>query len=171
MSSGTDVSNEPKHSGQHDSEVTSVSTCAEDIPSSKSARRILRYSKKSMQVLQSSLQQHSVENTDVENCTDHSEDMGVFGSQITTVAVIECECTQSTCNDEQLSDTCSTNMPLSTVESLSTAVCFSTVQSALQSEHSEIEENTSGSVEEICTEQDAPALIKDLWSKPEHERP
>ena len=95
----------------------------------------------------------------------------MFGSQITTVAVIECECTQSTCNDEQLSDTCSTNMPLSTVESLSTAVCFSTVQSALQSEHSEIEENTSGSVEEICTEQDAPALIKDLWSKPEHERP
>ena len=122
-----------------------------------------------MQVLQSSLQQHSVENTDVENCTDHSEDMGVFGSQITTVAVIEC--TRSTCNDEQLSDTCSTDMPLSTVVSVSTAVCSSAVQSALQSEHSEIEENTSGSVEEVCTEQYAPALMKDLWSKPENERP
>ena len=169
LSSGTDVSTEPKDSGQHDSKANSVSTFAEDIPSSKSARRIPRYSKKSMQVLQSPLQQHSVENTDVENCTDHSEDIGVFGSPITTVAVIEC--TRSTCNDEQLSDTCSTDMPLSTVESVSTAVCSSAVQSALQSEHSEIEENTSGSVEEICTEQDAPALIKDLWSKPEHERP
>ena len=29
----------------------------------------------------------------------------------------------------------------------------------------------SGNVEEVCTEQDAQALMKDLWSKPEHERP
>ena len=114
-----------------------------------------------MQVLQSSLQQHSVENTDVENCSDHAENIGVFGSQITTIAVIECS--PSTCNDEQLSETCSANMPLSGVESVSTAVCSSKVQS-------EIDENTSGNVE-VCTEQDAPAIMKDLWSKPEHERP
>ena len=35
LSSGTDVNTEPKDSGQHDSEANSVSTCAEDIPSSK----------------------------------------------------------------------------------------------------------------------------------------
>ena len=80
-----------------------------------------------MQILQSSLQQHSVKNTDDGNCTDDSEDIGVFGSQITTVAVIEC--TSNACNDEQLSDKCNTNMPLSIVESVSTAVCSSKVHS------------------------------------------
>jgi len=139
LSSGSTLSTEQKDSSQHYSEVTSVNTCAEDLRSSKSAQRIPRYSKKSMQVLQSSLQQHSVENTDVENFTDHSEDIGVSGSQITTVAVIEC--TPHTCNDEQFVS------------------------------ESEIGENTSGNVEEICTEQDAVALMKDLWSKAEHERP
>ena len=155
---GPSVSTEQKDSGQDDSDATSVSTCTEDLPSSKSARRNPRYSKKSMQVLQSSQQQHSVENTDVEieNCTD-SEEIGVFqvhGSQITTVAVIEC--TPSTCNDEQVSDSTSTPLPL--VESMSTAVCSGKVQSALQSEHSESVENASGNVEEVCTEQDAQAL-------------
>lgn len=172
LSSGPNVSTEQKDSGQDDSEATSVSSCTEDLPSSKSARIIPRYSKKSTEVLQSSQQQHSVENTDVEaeNCTNHSEDIGVFqvfGSQITTVAVIEC--TPSTCNDEQMSE--STSTPLTPVESVSTAVYSGKVQSALQSEHSESEDNSTGNVEEVCTLQDPQALMKDLWSKPEHERP
>ena len=81
-SSGSCVSTEQKDSDQNDSEATSLSTCAEDVASSKSAQRIPRYSKKSTQVLQSSLQQHSVYyiNADVKNCTDHSHDIGVYGS-------------------------------------------------------------------------------------------
>jgi len=53
------------------------------------------------------------------------------------------------------------------MQCVSTAVCSGKVQS----EHSDSEENASGNVEEVCTEQDAQALMKDLWSKPEHERP
>jgi len=99
--------------------------------------------KKSTQVLESSLQQQSVENRDVENCTKHSENNGVCGS-------LSSSALPSTYNDKQLSETCSANRPLSTVKSVYTAVCSSKVQSAHQSQHSETEQNTSGNVEFVA---------------------
>jgi len=129
LSSGPGVSTEKQNLGQQDSEANSVHSCTAGIPSSKVTRKIPRYLKKSMQVQQSSQKQQSVENTDVENCADHTEDTGVFGSQITTVAVIEFSASTSTV--EQVSD--STTTPLSPTESVS--------------------------------------VMKELWSKPEGERP
>lgn len=146
LSSSSGVSTERQRSEQRDSGTTLQSTCTEGLSSSKVARRIPRYSKKSVQVPPTSLspieslsaavcsgkvqpvqpsskQQHSVETVDIENCTDIA---AMFGSQLTTVAVIEFpEFPPSTRNNEQQSVSTST---LLSPESLSAAVCSGKVQ-------------------------------------------